>query len=192
MLELTGERLAVPSEHSEHELRLPAAAADRDFAAPSQPETRSRRQGKPEVPASALLAQLVEHFHGKEGVDGSSPSEGLGAFAGKSAKVGALRRRLAQRGRNSRPRSVHFVTPRASVVDANRPAVWSIPRVPPASDSFSASARLGPSCVPSPGGPEERWGPGAVARFGDGRDPSLGVTAARRGRCADVRPRGPP
>jgi hypothetical protein len=27
--------------------------------------------------ASALLAQLVEHLHGKEGVDGSSPSEGL-------------------------------------------------------------------------------------------------------------------
>src|ERR1700757_1390699 len=26
--------------------------------------------------ASALLAQLVEHLHGKEGVDGSSPSEG--------------------------------------------------------------------------------------------------------------------
>src|SRR6266545_1300230 len=26
---------------------------------------------------SALLAQLVEHLHGKEGVDGSSPSEGL-------------------------------------------------------------------------------------------------------------------
>src|SRR2546427_3170987 len=25
---------------------------------------------------SALLAQLVEHLHGKEGVDGSSPSEG--------------------------------------------------------------------------------------------------------------------
>src|SRR4051794_25120274 len=25
----------------------------------------------------ALLAQLVEHFHGKEGVDGSSPSEGF-------------------------------------------------------------------------------------------------------------------
>src|SRR3954447_6088562 len=28
--------------------------------------------------APALLAQLVEHFHGKEGVDGSSPSEGFG------------------------------------------------------------------------------------------------------------------
>jgi hypothetical protein len=27
--------------------------------------------------ASALLAQLVEHLHGKEGVDGSSPSEGF-------------------------------------------------------------------------------------------------------------------
>jgi hypothetical protein len=25
---------------------------------------------------AALLAQLVEHLHGKEGVDGSSPSEG--------------------------------------------------------------------------------------------------------------------
>ena len=25
----------------------------------------------------ALLAQLVEHLHGKEGVDGSSPSEGF-------------------------------------------------------------------------------------------------------------------
>ena len=27
--------------------------------------------------APALLAQLVEHLHGKEGVDGSSPSEGF-------------------------------------------------------------------------------------------------------------------
>ena len=29
----------------------------------------------------ALLAQLVEHFHGKEGVAGSSPAPGLSAFA---------------------------------------------------------------------------------------------------------------
>src|ERR671937_3310153 len=28
------------------------------------------------LPLPALLAQLVEHLHGKEGVDGSSPSEG--------------------------------------------------------------------------------------------------------------------
>jgi hypothetical protein len=27
--------------------------------------------------ASALLAQLVEHLHGKEGVSGSSPEEGF-------------------------------------------------------------------------------------------------------------------
>ena len=30
----------------------------------------------------ALLAQLVEHFHGKEGVIGSSPIEGLGETRG--------------------------------------------------------------------------------------------------------------
>ncbi len=29
------------------------------------------------MPRPALLAQLVEHLHGKEGVDGSSPSEGF-------------------------------------------------------------------------------------------------------------------
>jgi hypothetical protein len=28
-------------------------------------------------PEFALLAQLVEHFHGKEGVNGSSPLEGF-------------------------------------------------------------------------------------------------------------------
>src|SRR5581483_11653898 len=33
---------------------------------------------------AALLAQLVEHLHGKEGVDGSSPSEG----SAKSPHVG--------------------------------------------------------------------------------------------------------
>ena len=32
------------------------------------------------MPESALLAQLVEHLHGKEGVDGSSPSEGFAKF----------------------------------------------------------------------------------------------------------------
>ena len=76
MLELTAEGHAVPSERYNHELGLPAAAADRDFAAPVQHETGSRRQESPEIPASALLAQLVEHFHGKEGVVGSSPTEG--------------------------------------------------------------------------------------------------------------------
>src|SRR3954447_14173072 len=32
------------------------------------------------IGAFALLAQLVEHLHGKEGVDGSSPSEGFRKF----------------------------------------------------------------------------------------------------------------
>ena len=31
----------------------------------------------PRVRGRALLAQLVEHFHGKEGVAGSSPAEGF-------------------------------------------------------------------------------------------------------------------
>ena len=70
-----------PVTRRERRLRLPAAAADRDFAAPVQPETGQRRRKSPEIPARALLAQLVEHFHGKEGVDGSSPSEGSAGLA---------------------------------------------------------------------------------------------------------------
>src|SRR4051795_7681280 len=38
------------------------------------------------IGAFALLAQLVEHLHGKEGVDGSSPSEG----SAKAPHVGAF------------------------------------------------------------------------------------------------------
>src|SRR6478672_7637355 len=77
MLEPTSKtRRTIPTEWLEHELRLPEAAVDQDFAASVQLETGLRRQESPEIPASALLAQLVEHFHGKEGVDGSSPSEG--------------------------------------------------------------------------------------------------------------------
>ena len=66
-----------PSEPDTHELRLPAAAADPDPAAPAQPQGGGRRTRIKEIPASALLAQLVEHFHGKEGVVGSSPTEGF-------------------------------------------------------------------------------------------------------------------
>src|SRR5262249_22201986 len=35
------------------------------------------REIPPTMATPALLAQLVEHLHGKEGVDGSSPSEGF-------------------------------------------------------------------------------------------------------------------
>ena len=49
---------------------------------------RARRRSRPAdlsehatLPVPALLAQLVEHFHGKEGVAGSSPAEGLSGTA---------------------------------------------------------------------------------------------------------------
>ena len=68
---------AVPGGVDEHELALPAAAADPNFAVPVQYETAGEGRKIGKIPASALLAQLVEHFHGKEGVVGSSPTEGL-------------------------------------------------------------------------------------------------------------------
>src|SRR5256714_1668357 len=37
---------------------------------------RASARGGATIRVPALLAQLVEHLHGKEGVDGSSPSEG--------------------------------------------------------------------------------------------------------------------
>src|SRR5262249_8693488 len=43
-----------------------------------------RREARTTLPGTALLAQLVEHLHGKEGVDGSSPSEG----SAKSPEIG--------------------------------------------------------------------------------------------------------
>ena len=42
----------------------------------------------------ALLAQLVEHIHGKDGVDGSSPSEGFPRGIG-SLEIKVRRRRRA-------------------------------------------------------------------------------------------------
>ena len=44
------------------------------------PALRGREPPGLQSAAPALLAQLVEHLHGKEGVDGSSPSEGFGFF----------------------------------------------------------------------------------------------------------------
>ena len=107
------------------------------------------------------------------------PQMGSRALSNRQEKRNSLRGAilgLEQRGRNSRPRTVHFVTPRAPVGEANRPAVWSSPWVPPAAHSFSASARA-TSCVPPAGGPGESWGPAAVAPLAVGRDRSLGITA---------------
>ena len=39
--------------------------------------SHARARPSATIAAPALLAQLVEHFHGKEGVNGSSPLEGL-------------------------------------------------------------------------------------------------------------------
>ena len=51
-------------------------------------DLRVRLAGTTGYPRSfALLAQLVEHLHGKEGVDGSSPSEG----SAKAAQIAAFR-----------------------------------------------------------------------------------------------------
>src|SRR6202042_327124 len=51
----------------------------------AQPVTCERGRRTKEIPASALLAQLVEHFHGKEEVWGSSPQEGFEVLAGISS-----------------------------------------------------------------------------------------------------------
>jgi hypothetical protein len=48
----------------------------REVCAPQVPAEEGRRQTPGRLYLLALLAQLVEHLHGKEGVDGSSPSEG--------------------------------------------------------------------------------------------------------------------
>ena len=63
------------------------------FAAPAQPSPGPGSQKIREDPAIALVAQLVEHFHGKEGVHGSSPCEGFLVLAGVSIRP-ALSRRI--------------------------------------------------------------------------------------------------
>src|SRR5260370_27486142 len=78
MLKTSTQCQAVPGGRHKHELALPAAAANPNFAVPVQYEIAGEARKIREIPANALLAQLVEHFHGKEGVVGSSPTEGSG------------------------------------------------------------------------------------------------------------------
>src|SRR6266545_1809267 len=47
------------------------------YGGSNPPAPTSLQGGRARIDLSALLAQLVEHLHGKEGVDGSSPSEGF-------------------------------------------------------------------------------------------------------------------
>jgi hypothetical protein len=58
---------------------------------PPRSTSREWRRRKKEIPANALLAQLVEHFHGKEGVWGSSPQEGFSVLAGIFCIVSSFR-----------------------------------------------------------------------------------------------------
>ena len=68
---------ALANERSERRLRLAEAAANQDFAAPAQPGIGAQSRKVREGPASADVAQLVEHFTRNEGVRGSSPRVGL-------------------------------------------------------------------------------------------------------------------
>ena len=74
--------VGVGHRHDRHvriRLERPSVAL-RHVAAPNDPEPEhaaSLARSGATLSASALLAQLVEHLHGKEGVDGSSPSEGF-------------------------------------------------------------------------------------------------------------------
>jgi hypothetical protein len=61
----------------ERRLRLPGAAIDHDFAAPVQPKIGPGTRKIREIPASADVAQLVEHFTRNEGVPGSIPGVGF-------------------------------------------------------------------------------------------------------------------
>ena len=61
-----------PLEHAS-DCSLPPASQSTDAAGG---ERLDRGRPRLNCGSSALLAQLVEHLHGKEGVDGSSPSEG--------------------------------------------------------------------------------------------------------------------
>jgi hypothetical protein len=69
----------VPSQsHSRDPARWPVRFFPLANRLANQPERRVLvRQKAATLGALALLAQLVEHLHGKEGVDGSSPSEGF-------------------------------------------------------------------------------------------------------------------
>src|SRR5215207_9899688 len=76
----------------------------RYWVAPGFPSSASRRgvaRGRNARPAPlpcgthALLAQLVEHFHGKEGGAGSSPAEGSSKRAADAALFHARESELA-------------------------------------------------------------------------------------------------
>jgi hypothetical protein len=99
---------------------------------------------------------------------------------------------LAQRGRNFRTRSDHFVTPRPPIVGANRPGIRPVLQDSRTTDPFSRPPSVAAWSAAGPGGAAEPRSPGRGARLAGCRDRSSGVVAARRRRRAGHRPRGPP
>jgi hypothetical protein len=55
-------------------------------------------RGAATLERSALLAQLVEHLHGKEGVSGSSPEEGSASdsLPASREQIASVRRRVPE------------------------------------------------------------------------------------------------
>src|SRR5450755_2610490 len=89
-----GSRDAVPAHATsevngpqKRQLRLRAAATDRNFAAPLQHQTWQRWGRTQEIPANADVAQLVEHFTRKEGARGSRPGAGWAHGPPKTAQM---------------------------------------------------------------------------------------------------------
>jgi hypothetical protein len=82
---------------------------------------RPAEAAKPGSPANALLAQLVEHFHGKEGVVGSSPTEGLGFLPAQGLFAGAG-------SPTRRSFGVHVTSTTSTLVDVDAAAAVNVSR----------------------------------------------------------------
>ena len=126
-----------------------ARAHDADRASRLQSTVeRAARLGRP-----ALLAQSVEHLHGKEGVDGSSPSEGSaqshanrGSILGIDLTCATSRMRPAWDGIAQRHVRSHSSAPLrwAAVAGCGRPSSWRR-RNPHCGGPAASAARSHPS-----------------------------------------------
>ena len=120
--------------------------------------TTARSRKSPAKQHFALLAQLVEHFHGKEGVVGSSPTEGSGESPWWAGVLGFG--------------LVHRAPARAGMETIWKPAAWccsltGASRIPglPFSGMFLVVRAIGPEprIIHSPAGDRPGW---AVFRRG--------------------------
>jgi hypothetical protein len=91
MLTLSAKTCGLANERPKRRLRLLEAAANQDFAAPGQLETDPGMRNIPEIPASADVAQLVEHFTRNVSVHGLSLSDGFPARRQESSQMQGVR-----------------------------------------------------------------------------------------------------